>query len=347
MKAVVLESKRHVVCKDIEKPTPGANEVLVRVAYCGVCGSDVPRYLNGAVHFFPLVLGHEFSGVVEEVGEGADRTLLGKRVVGIPLIPCMECEDCKRGDYALCKNYSFVGSRRNGAYAEYVALPARNVYPIGNRTSDLEAAFFEPATVAQHALELVRVRPNTYAAVAGCGTIGIFLAQILQSLGVHVVALARRDVRIDAAKAAGVKTVVNTSPSDWMEQLLSTLPRKGFDYVFDTSGNNEMMKQSLMLVANKGTLCFVGTPKSPLTFTVAEWETINRREMTLTGSWMSYSAPFPGDEWSTVADLFDQGVLHVADSMIDSIYSLDTVGQGLEKFANVNTVKGKLVIKCS
>ena len=346
MKAAVLEATRTMVCKEVPTPVPGAGEVLVRVAYCGVCGSDVPRYLDGAVHNFPLILGHEFSGRVEQVGEGVDESLVGQRVSGIPLVPCMECEDCKAGNFSLCKHYGFIGSRQPGAYAEYVAVPAVNVFPINDDVTDLEGAFFEPASVAQHAINMVDIEAGKTAAIVGCGTIGIFAAQILQGMGVEVTALARREVRLASARSAGVKNLCDTSQEGWQERLIAALPRGGFDYVFDTSGSNVMMVKSFELAANKATVCFVGTPKRPMEFTVREWENLNRKELTVTGSWMSYSAPWPGREWQQVADRFAKGVLKVTDEMIDSIYGIDEISVGMEKFALDNSVTGKLLVKC-
>ena len=346
MRAAVLEATRTLVCKDVETPQPAAGEVLVRVAYCGVCGSDVPRYLDGAVHSFPLILGHEFSGQVVAVGEGVDAALVGARVAGIPLVPCMDCPDCAAGNYSLCKQYGFVGSRRNGAYAEYVAVPAQNVYPIADEVPFLQAAFFEPASVAQHAIDLVNPQAGSTAAVVGCGTIGIFVAQILQAMGLEVTGLARREVRIEAAWTAGVAHLCDTSQNGWDAELLAGMPKGGFDYVFDTSGNGAMMVKSFELAANKATVCMVGTPKRPMEFTVAEWENLNRKELIVTGSWMSYSAPFPGKEWSEIADYFATGVLRVTDEMIDGIYSLEEIPVGMEKYAGTNSVSGKLLVDC-
>ena len=350
MKAALLKDTRTMVCEEVPTPQAGPGEVLVRVAYCGVCGSDVPRFLDGAVHAFPLILGHEFSGMVEEVGQGVDASMVGVRVSGIPLVPCMECADCKAGNYSLCKHYSFIGSRRPGAYAQYVAIPAANAFSVADEVDDMQAAFFEPATVAQHAIELAgvraRMRPDATAVVVGCGTIGIFTAQILQAMGLEVTALARRQSRIDAACSAGVCNLVNTSEPEWDQKLLATLGRGGFDFVFDTSGSNAMMVKSFELAANKARVCMVGTPKRPMQFSVREWENLNRKELELTGSWMSYSFPFPGREWSEVARQFAEGVLNVTEEMIDSVFTLDEIPDGMMKFADGNTVSGKILVDC-
>ena len=153
MKAGVVYARDDLRFEDIDKPSPKAGEVLVKVKYTGICGSDVPRVNGDACHFFPNVLGHEFSGTVVELGEGVTKLAVGDRVAGVPLVPCMECEDCKRGDYSLCKHYSFIGSRQFGSFAEYVVVPERCAFKFADGVSFEQGALFEPATVALHGLE--------------------------------------------------------------------------------------------------------------------------------------------------------------------------------------------------
>ena len=106
MKAGVLHAREDIRYEEVETPVPKAGEVLVKVKYSGICGSDVPRVNGDGAHFYPIILGHEFSGVVEEVGEGVTKVKKGQRVAGAPLVPCMKCEDCMKGDYALCEQDS-------------------------------------------------------------------------------------------------------------------------------------------------------------------------------------------------------------------------------------------------
>ena len=125
MKGTQVEAVNRIVYVDQPDPVPAPGEVVVRVHYTGVCGSDVPRVLQGTVHSFPQTLGHESAGVVSAVGEGVDEALVGTRVSVLPLVPCGECPDCQVGRFSLCKHYSFIGSRRPGTMAEYVAVPAQ------------------------------------------------------------------------------------------------------------------------------------------------------------------------------------------------------------------------------
>ena len=117
MKAGVVHAKNDIRYEEIDKPMAGPGQVLVKVKYTGICGSDIPRVNGDACHFFPNVLGHEFSGTVEETGGGVTTLKPGDRVAGVPLVPCMKCEDCQKGNYSLCKHYSFIGSRQFGSFA--------------------------------------------------------------------------------------------------------------------------------------------------------------------------------------------------------------------------------------
>src|SRR5690625_2292942 len=122
MKAGVLYGKGDLRYEDIATPSLAENDVLVKLKCRGICGSDIPRVNGEAARYYPIVLGHEFSGVVEQIGDGVTTLNVGDRVAGAPLLPCQVCEDCRNGDYALCKNYSFIGSRQFGSFAEYVAI---------------------------------------------------------------------------------------------------------------------------------------------------------------------------------------------------------------------------------
>ena len=147
MKAYVLQNVGDIRLKEAEEPVPGDGEVVVKVRACGICGSDIPRIFQSGAHRMPLIPGHEFSGEVVGCGKGADARLLYKRVGVFPLIPCRECAACRKGIYELCRNYSYLGSRRNGGFAEYVCVPAENVMELPENVSFESAAMLEPIAV--------------------------------------------------------------------------------------------------------------------------------------------------------------------------------------------------------
>ena len=348
MHAAVLTKPDTIEFQEVDEGVCQAQELLIKVAYCGICGSDIPRVFEGTSRSYPNILGHEFSGTVVQVGDKVNPSLIGSRVAGIPLIPCRSCDACKQGNFALCENYDFIGSRRFGALAEYVIVPATNIYPLDDSVGFLEASFFEPASVAMHAINLTPFKPGSRVAIMGCGTIGVFLAQILKYLGASkVVAIGRRESRLELARACGIADTVNTSLEGWKDVLFALSEGNGFDLVFETSGNAKCMSDSYSVAAIKACICMVGTPKTDLVFSVSQWEELNRKELSVVGSWMSYSSPFPGEEWKTVAQMFASGVFGPIESLIDTIYPLNEAAEAFARFANHQSVDGKIVIQCS
>lgn len=345
MKAAVLESINNIVFREIDTPVPGDGEVRVRVCYTGVCGSDVPRALEGRVHSFPLVLGHEFSGYVDAVGAGVDDSLIGKLVAGVPLEPCGSCSDCAQGNFSLCEQYGFVGSRSFGSMAEYVVVPAENAFLVGDNVSEIQAAFFEPATVALHGIELACVKPGATAIVLGGGTIGTLLAQALRGYGIRdVVVTNRKERNLARLRAAGVDKAVLTTEEGWQEKACALVGCRGFDYVFDAAGTPETILDAFDMAGTRATVCFVGTPSRDVRFTASQWESLNRKELTIKGSWMSYSSPWPGVEWTKASDLFASGIMKVVDEMIDEVYPLEQAQEALQRFSVPGGVNGKIII---
>lgn len=345
MKAGVVHAREDIRYEEITKPTPGKGQVLIKVKYTGICGSDVPRVNGDACHFFPNVLGHEFSGIVEEVGEGVTKLKPGNRVAGVPLVPCMECEDCQKGDYSLCKHYSFIGSREFGSFAEYVVVPENNAVLFDEEVSFEQGAFFEPATVALHGLLRVPYQGGKTVAILGGGTIGLFVMQWAKIFGAaKTVVFDINEERLNLGKRLGATEGINTLEPDYMDKAMELTEGRGFDYVFETAGNTVTMKMAFLLAANKAQVCFVGTPTKELTFSVEEWENLNRKEFNLTGSWMSYSTPFPGKEWKLTAHYFKTGDLKFDDSFIFKKIPLSEIDQAFEMYKVPGTVKGKILI---
>lgn len=345
MKAGVVHAREDIRYEDIEKPVPKEGQVLIRVKYTGICGSDVPRVNGDACHFFPNVLGHEFSGTVEEVGAGVTSLTPGDRVAGVPLVPCMKCEDCQKGNYSLCRHYSFIGSREFGSFAEYVVVPEANAVRFSEDVSFEQGAFFEPATVALHGLERLQYTGGKTVAVLGGGTIGMFVMQWAKIFGAkEAVVFDIAPERLELGQRLGATAGINTLEKDFMEQAMKLTGGKGFDYVYETAGNTITMKMAFALAANKAGVCFVGTPTKELSFTVDEWENMNRKEFNLTGSWMSYSAPFPGHEWELTSHYFQTGALKFDDSFIFRKIPLSQIAEAFELYKTPGAVKGKILI---
>ena len=345
MKAGVVHAKNDIRYEEIEKPVPGAGEVLIKVKYTGICGSDIPRVNGDACHYYPNVLGHEFSGTVEQTGENVTGLKIGDRVAGVPLLPCMQCEDCQKGNYSLCKHYKFVGSSKFGSFAEYVVVPEKNAVKFAKEVSFEQGAFFEPATVALHGLQRLDYKGGKRVAILGGGTIGMFVMQWAKIFGAkELVVFDIADERLKLGQRLGATATINTLEDGFMDRAMELTQQHGFDYVFETAGNTVTMRMAFELAANKAQICFVGTPTKELTFSVKEWENMNRKEFTLTGSWMSYSAPFPGQEWELVAHYFKTGELKFDDSFIFRKLPLSQIADAFEMYKTPGTVKGKILI---
>ncbi len=345
MKAAVLYGNEDIRYSDWETPVTRPGTVKVRVRATGICGSDVPRVLHNGAHFYPVVLGHEFSGDVVEAGEGVTNVAVGDTVSGAPLVPCMRCADCQHGNYALCKHYSFIGSREQGSFADYVVMPAQNAVKYDPAIPYAQAAMFEPSTVALHGLRQNDYRGGGTVAVLGCGTIGIFTAQWAKIFGSQkLVVLDIDEGRLALAKRMGADATVNTLNADYLNEALALTGGTGFDHVFETAGNPVTMRMAFELAANKAHVCFIGTPHTELSFTPRQWENMNRKEFHLTGSWMSYSAPFPGEEWSLTAHYFGTGELKFDPGFIYRTYPMSAAAEAFALYQNPSQVHGKIML---
>ncbi|GHU63371.1 galactitol-1-phosphate 5-dehydrogenase [Clostridia bacterium] len=345
MKAGVVYAREDIRYEDRETPKAKKGQVLIKVKYTGICGSDIPRVNGDACHFFPNILGHEFSGTVAELGEGVTSLRVGDRVAGVPLVPCMHCEDCQKGHYSLCKKYRFIGSSEFGSFAEYVVVPEKNVVVFVDNISFEQGAFFEPATVALHGLRSVSYQSGKTVAVLGTGTIGMFVLQWAKIFGAKkVVVFDIEKERLDLGKRLGATEGINTLNPDFMEEAQKQAGTSGFDYVFETAGNTATMKMAFELAGNKAQLGFIGTPTKELCFSVKEWENLNRKELKLTGSWMSYSSPFPGVEWDYTSVYMGLGELKVDDALIFRKIHLSQIADAFKLYQKPGAVKGKILI---
>lgn len=345
MKAAVVVANEDVRYMDVEEPQVTEDTVKVKVGVSGICGSDIPRVLNNGVHFYPIVLGHEFSGEVVEVGKEVRAVKPGDRVSGAPLIPCMKCGDCQRGNYALCRHYSFIGSRQQGSNADYVVIPERNAVVYDKSISFEQGAMFEPSTVALHGLLQNDYRGGGSVAILGGGTIGIFTMQWAKILGAKsVVVFDISDDRLALAGRMGADSVINTLKEDFIDEAISLTGGNGFDYVYETAGVTATMKTAFKLAANKAHVCFIGTPHKELSFSPAEWENMNRKEFRLTGSWMSYSAPFPGREWQMTAEYYAAGKLRFDEGLIGQRMPMSKAQEAFQMFKTPEKIKGKILL---
>jgi len=348
MKAAILVGDGDIRYADMDEPALGPGMVKVRVRACGICGSDVPRVLRHGAHFYPIVLGHEFAGDVVATGDGVANVKVGDRVSCAPLVPCRTCADCQRGNFSLCPDYSFIGSREQGGMAECVVMPEANAVKYGGDVSYETAAMFEPATVALHGILLNGGVSGLDVAVVGCGTIGIFAIQWAKLLGARSIAAfdIARD-RMDFALRMGADAAFDTREEDFDKRARTvTLNGAGFNAVFDVSGCEATIHAAFRLAANRARVCIIGTPVKDIAFTKQMWELMNRKEFRLTGSWMSYSAPFPGREWKMVSDYATSGRFVFDPQLVFAKFPLSRTAEAFDLFRNPTQVHGKVMLVC-
>jgi len=318
MKSLVLESPgQFVFHPDRSVPTenPGADSVLVRVAACGICGSDIPRGFDpGGAYHYPLVLGHEFSAVVEEDGPGVKR---GARVAVFPLIPKPGQAGFDTGDFAQTTNYDYFGSRRDGGMQEFLRVPTSNLFPIPDAVKLLHAACTEPAAVALHGVRKLRISAGDTGLVIGAGPIGNIAAQWLRIHGCARVIVADVDPRkLELASSMGFETI-SSANGDPVQRLFDLTGGIGAQRVIEACGLPVTFAQSISCAATFGEVVFMGNLHGEFRLGEKAFSSILRRELTLHGTWNSKVVPRGTDDWSTVLKYMDRE-LQIAPLITDS-----------------------------
>ena len=304
MTAAVMHAPGDIRVEEVPVASPGPDEVLLKVAACGVCGSDIPRMLRNGGYVMPIICGHEFSGHVAELGPGVTGLAVGDLVSVPPLIPCRHCDFCARGDFGLCENYDYFGSRNDGAYAQYVVAPVQNLLPMPAGIDPRAAAMLDPAAIALHALWKTGLRTGHRVLVVGAGPIGLFAVQWARLAGAsEVVTIDLSEEKAAMAREAGATAAVRT------HEEASALAGRGFDIVLESAGVAVTANLAASLVGPQGHAVFVGIPHAPVELSKETWNRFLRLEITLHGAWNSFSAPFPGDEWRTAAAKLASGEL--------------------------------------
>ena len=306
MKALTLNSNAELVYGDVSIPEkPEEQACLIRVFAAGICGSDLHRGFDQGAYHYPLIMGHEFSGTVEEVPHGS-RLQPGKHVVIFPLIPCMACRACQTGDYAQCNDYDYFGSRRDGGFAEYVWVPEQNLFTVPGHIDLLHAAMTEPCAVSLHGIRKLRLSGGERAVVFGGGSIGNMSAQWLRILGCARIAVVDIDpVKLRIAEEMGFETLSATE-TDPVAAVFEMTDGEGADLVVEACGLPLTYGQAIESAARFARVLFLGTLNSDMTLTPDHVSAILRRELRMYGTWNSKIVPRGRDDWSTVLHYLDR-----------------------------------------
>src|SRR5258707_3875797 len=264
MKALLLSEYRYLEIPDLPAPTPAADEVLIRVAACGICGSDVHGYDGSSGRRIPpIVMGYEAAAEIAAVGASVKNFAEGDRVTFDSTIYCGECKHCLRGNINLCDRRQVLGVscgnyRRAGAFAEYVAVPSRIIHRLPDPLPYAEAAMLEAVPVAIHGVSLAQLQPGSTALVIGAGTIGLLTQQALRAAGCERVMIADVDpTRLKLAEQLRANIVLSAQ-ADLVAQIQQLTGGAGVDVVIECVGRNETVAASVDSVRKGGTVVLVG-----------------------------------------------------------------------------------------
>ncbi len=292
MKCLNLQAIGDLRLEEKEIPTPMDDEVLVKIKFCGICGSDIPRIFDKGTYHFPTVIGHEFSGVIEYDPKGE---LNGKRVAVFPLLPCFACEACKKEQYASCKQYDYYGSRRDGGMAEYLAVKRFNLVFLPDSVSLEAGAMCEPVSVAHHAVERLGDVTGKNILISGAGPIGLTAGKWCLSKGAKAIYF----FDIDSAKIDFAKTLGFFEYSG--EEIDASIEGTGF---------SEPLAKCLKALTAGGKIVLMGNPSRAVELTQNEYWYILRKELTLLGTWNSQYGDLNND-WNASITAMATGELEV------------------------------------
>jgi len=330
---------KEIVLEEVEKPKPKPNEVLIEVKYCGICGSDIHAYHG--VHPFikpPIVLGHEFSGVISELGGDVEELKIGQRVVVEPLLTCGKCLNCKLGYYNRCIVMKVIGAQTDGAFAEYISVPAHRVIAIPDEVSFKHGALVEPLAVAVHAVKRAGPLGGLNVAVLGAGPIGLLTASVAKRYGANEVLITDlSDYKLKVAKSLGIDYTVNVKREDPVKVAKEIFGHEGVDVIFECVGSNPVTIAQAINMARKGaTIVVVGVFKEEVPIKVG---LIQDRELELKGT-----AVYRFKDFLDAIELLKRGDV-LAGQLISRVFSLRELEKAFKYIEENRDTTIKVLIK--
>lgn len=348
MRAWVLHGINDIRLEDVEMPLLKDDEVCLKVEAAGICGSDIPRIFETGAHNMPLIPGHEFAGVVEGIGRNVGGAWPGRRVGVFPLIPCGNCGPCQRKRYEMCRNYGYLGSRSNGGFAEYAAVPVRNLIWLPDSVSYEEAAMLEPMAVAVHAMRRGisghNLGKDAAIAVCGLGTIGLLLVMFLLEAGFNdLYVVGNKDAQREKAVALGLL------PNHYCDSRRQDVPAwlkectGGVELFFECVGKNETFVWGVDSAAPSAGVVLVGNPYTDMELDKEIYWKILRNQLTVCGTWNSSFTGEDTDDWNYVMERLKAGKIHPA-ALISHLLPLDQLRQGLDIMHGKKEDYGKIMV---
>lgn len=343
MKANVLYSIGDLRYVETDVPEIKDNEVLVKVHACGICGSDVARVFTTGTYHFPTIIGHEFAGEVVQVANYKDKMLLGVRAAIFPLIPCRKCNSCRHEAYETCSNYNYLGSRCDGGFAEYVAVPKWNLQIIPDNVSYEEAAMLEPSAVALHALRRSGFKAGDSIAIIGPGTIGMTICQLAKIMGADkVLLIGRSQHKLQFAVDHNFVEYTCNSNTDNIESIVESITGVGFDVVIEGTGASASFETCLNIVRPMGKICVMGNPIGDISLQKQVYWKWLRKQVQIVGTWNS-SYGVKNSDWDIIVKLLSEKKLSLS-SLITQRLPMKDLMDGIKMMASGNVYTNKVMI---
>ena len=291
VKAAVLEAPNHLVITDVPRPKPGPDELLIKIAVCGVCGTDVNLFTGKYTARCPVILGHEFAGEVVEVGPGVDLKP-GALVTADPNESCGACYWCHSGKTTFCQDMAAYGVLRDGGFAEYVMVTKRGAYPVPAGLDAELACFAEPVSCVLHCADRAAYRAGETITVLGDGPIGLLHTQLAAHSGPsRLIVVGRHDEKLAMAQQWGATDVINSSQTDVREAVLDLTAGLGTDVVVEAVGKPPTVELALKVAKKGGRIVIFGFSPEGAQATFSPFELLSR-ELTIMGSWVNpYTFP--------------------------------------------------------
>ena len=345
MKAALWHGLKDIRVENIEEPKVKPGYVKIKVAYCGICGSDLHEYLAGPIFIpvdqphpvskdkAPIVMGHEFSGEVVEVGEGVTNVKVGDRVCIEPIYNCGTCPSCKKGHYNVCEKLGFVGlSGGYGGFAEYSVVPSHMVHKIPDNMTLEQAALVEPTAVAVHAVRQSGLKLGDTVAVFGAGPIGLLVIQSARAAGASkIIAVEVSPERQAFAKKVGVDVVVNPLEVNAVEAIKSHTNGLGVDVAFEVAGIEPTINMAVQSVKTEGNVVNISIWEKPANIHLNQF-ILSEKRMT---SIIAYRNIFP-----EVIQLIANGQIKASELVTKRISLDEIVTEGFEVLTkNKNQIK--------
>lgn len=327
MKAVVYKGPSILSYQDVPDVSPKENEVKLKIKACGICGSDVHGYLGiTGRRIPPVIMGHEFSGEVIELGKNVTTVSIGDRVAAYPLDFCGECERCKKGEVHICENKRAFGVLDvDGAYAEYICVPAKVCFKLKDNVSYALGSLMEPLAVSYRAVCHAGDLKGKDVLLVGTGTIGLMALACVKMQNPNKIFVSDlSDNRLQIAKDMGADIIINPSKDNLEEIIMKNTNNKGIDVVYEAVGIGPTVKQGLDVLKIGGTAVWIGISAKDIDL---EMQKIVTKELTVKGSFL-----YSFEEFKTVVGYLNDGKLDV-EKLISLKISLEELPEIMEKLA--------------